>query len=114
MELLAGAQQFPGEYNSISFAGTFASKVREAWATGKPFGGGFNDQAGAFPLPAENPVETRDQTWQQWLLHAENEAKNRGFPAGIVASPIGAMGAMADIDHEPSDRGSKERGNFAA
>src|SRR3546814_14577678 len=79
IELLAGAQQFPGEYNSISFAGTFASKVREAYATGKPFGGGFNDQAGAFKLPAENPVETRDQTWQQWLLNEENEAKNRGF-----------------------------------
>src|SRR3546814_16918025 len=96
MELLAGAQQFPGEYNSISFAGTFASTVREAWATGKPFGGGFNDQAGAFPLPAENPVETRDQTWQHWLLHTATPAKNRGLPAGIVASIIGALGAIKD------------------
>src|SRR3546814_9593996 len=84
IELIAGAQQLPGEYNSISFAGTFASKVREAWATGKPFGGGFNDQAGAFPLPAENPVETRDYTWQKWQIPEANAAKNRDFHAGNV------------------------------
>ena len=102
IELLAGAQQFPGEYDSISFAGAFASKVREAWATGKPFGGGFNDQAGAFPLPLENPVETCDPAWQQWLLHAENAAKNRGFPAALVASLVGALGEMQDNVYEHS------------
>src|SRR3546814_13599502 len=60
IELIAGAQQFPGEYNSISFAGKFAYKVREAWATVKPFGGGFNDQPGAFPLPVANQVVNRE------------------------------------------------------
>lgn len=70
VELLAATHQFPGEYGAISFAGAFAPKVREAWATGQPFGGGYSDQAGAFPLPHENPVETRDPAWEQWLLHA--------------------------------------------
>ena len=102
IELLAGAQQLPGEYDSISFAGAFASKVREAWATGKSFGGGFNDQAGAFPLPFENPVETCDPAWQQWLLHAENAAKNRGFPAALVASLVGALGEMQDNVYQHS------------
>ncbi len=42
VELLAAAQQFPAEYASVSFAGSFAPKVRDAWATGQPFGGGFS------------------------------------------------------------------------
>ena len=102
VELLAAAQQFPNEYASVSFAGSFAPKVRDAWATGQPFGGGFSDRAGAFPLPLENPVETRDPVWEQWLLHAENVAKNRGFPIGLVASLVGALGEMQDNVYEHS------------
>ena len=102
VELLAAAQQFPAEYSSVSFAGSFAPKVRDAWATGQPFGGGFNDQAGAFPLPLENPVETRDPVWEQWLLHAENTAKLKGLPAGLVASLIGALGEMQDNVYQHS------------
>lgn len=102
MELLSAAHQFPEEYKSISFAGTFARKLREAWASGQPFGGGFTDQAGAFPMPSTNPVETCDPIWEQWLLHAENAAKAKGFPAALVASLIGALGEMQDNVYEHS------------
>lgn len=102
IELLAAAQQFASEYEAVSFAGSFAPKLREAWATGQPFGGAFSDQAGAFPLPLVNPVETGDPVWAQWLLHAENAAKYRGFPGGLVASLVGALGEMQDNVYEHS------------
>lgn len=102
IELFAGAQQFPSEYKSISFAGAFASKASEAWATGQPFGGGYNDQAGAFPLPLENPIETRDPAWEQWLLHAETTAKKRGLPSGAVASLVAALVEMQDNVYQHS------------
>lgn len=102
IELLAAAQQFASEYEAVSFAGSFAPKLREAWATGQPFGGAFSDRAGAFPLPLVNPVETSDPVWEQWLLHAENTAKNRGFPAGLVSSLVGALGEMQDNVYEHS------------
>ncbi len=102
VELLAAAQQFPVEYASVFFAGSFAPKVRDAWAMGQPFGGGFSDQAGAFPLPLENPVATCDPIWEQWLLHAENAAKNKGLPSGLVGSLVGALGEMQDNIYEHS------------
>ena len=40
--------------------------------------------------------------WEQWLLHAENAAKNRGFPSGLVASLVGALGEMQDNVYEHS------------
>lgn len=106
VELLAGAQQFPAEYASVSFEGSFAQKAREAWATGQSFGGGYSDQAGVFPLPLENPVQTSDPVWEQWLLHAENIAKAKGFPIGLVASLVGALGEMQDNVYEHSGAAS--------
>lgn len=102
IELIAGAMQFPYEYDSVSFSGVFARKVHEAWATGQPFGGGFTDNAGAFPLPMENPVEVGNPVWEQWVLHAENAAKNKGFPVGLVASLAGAMGELQDNVYQHS------------
>lgn len=101
VELLSAAVEYPEEYRSISFAGSFAAKLRSAWTTGAPFGGAFADMAGAFPLPSENPVVTRDPRWEQWLLHAENAAKTIGGP--LITSFIGALQEMQDNVYEHSD-----------
>lgn len=102
VELLSATDQFPSEYQSVSFAGGFAIKLQKAWATCAPFGGGFGDIAGAFPLPSENPVVTGDHRWEQWLLHAENTAKANGVAAPLVASFIGALREMQDNVYEHS------------
>lgn len=102
IELLSAATQFPDQYRSVSLAGAFAPKLREAWATGQSFGGGYGEQAGAFPLPSENPVVTGDPQWEQWLLHAENVAKAKGVPAPLVASLVGALREMQDNIYEHS------------
>ena len=102
IELVSAATQIPSEYQSISFAGTFALKLRQAWEAGQPFGGGYGEQVGAFPLPLENLVEASNPDWQQWLLHAENAAKVKGFPAQVVASLIGALLDMEDNVYEHS------------
>ena len=102
VELVSAAAQFPSEYQSISIAGAFGAKLRDAWATGIPFGGSFGDMAGAFPLPPENPVVTGDFRWEQWLLHAENAAKANGVIAPLVASFIGALREMQDNVYEHS------------
>lgn len=102
VELLCAASQFPSEYQSISFRGEFARKLRDAWTTGTSFGGDFGEQAGAFPLPSHNPVLTGDPRWEQWLLHAENAAKANCVAAPLVASFIGALREMQDNVYEHS------------
>lgn len=102
VELLSAATQFPEEYRSISFNASFATQLRDAWATGIQFGGAFGDQAGVFPLPSVNPVVSGDCRWEQWLLHAENKAKASGVAAPLVASFIGALQEMQDNVYEHS------------
>lgn len=102
VELLSAATSHPGEFKSVSLAGSFANRLKESWACGIPFGGSFGDIAGAFPLPSENPVITRNVHWEQWLLHAENVAKANGVHASLVASLIGALGEMQDNVYEHS------------
>ena len=102
VELLSATTRYPDEYQTVSYAGSFANRLREAWDSGKWFGGNFGDVAGGFPLPSDNPVLTGDQHWEQWLLHAENIAKAKGAPAPLVASLIGAMGEMQDNVYEHS------------
>lgn len=102
VELLSATMSHPREYQTVSLAGSFANRLREAWASGTPFGGGFGDMAGAFPLPADNPTLSDDPHWEQWLLHAENIAKANGVAAPLVASFIGALREMQDNVYEHS------------
>lgn len=111
VELLSAATNHSDEYQSVSLAGSFAKRLREAWHCGESFGGDFDDVVGGFPLPTDNPVLTRDPRWEQWLLHAENIAKAKGVPATLVASLIGAMGEMQDNVYEHS--GAAETGLVA-
>lgn len=102
VELLSAAIQFPLEYNSVLFSSGFAMRLRRAWKTGVPFGGGVGDLVGAYPLQRDNPVVTYDPRWEQWLLHVENVAKDNGVAAPLIASFIGALQEMQDNVYEHS------------
>jgi hypothetical protein len=103
VELISAAAQFPDEYESISLVGEFASQLKSACASGVSFGGAFNEKAGAFPLPLQNPIATGDHLWEQWLLHAENVAKSHGVDAPLISSFIGALIEMQDNIYEHSE-----------
>ena len=96
VEMALAAIQHRDQYVGITVGGDFASKLRIALQTGRPFGGNFHARVGAFPLGTENPIEADNAGWNQWCLHIENAAKASGFPADLVAGLMGAMVEMQD------------------
>lgn len=103
VELTFGSMQFANQYHSVSVSGAFSNNLRIALQTGQPFGSGFNDCAGAFPLGENNPITTDGAAWDQWTLHAENIAKTKGLNAHLIASLIGAMVELQDNVYEHSN-----------
>lgn len=102
VELAMGSLQYAGEYGSISVEGGFASSLRAALGSGRPFGGTYRDIAGAFPLGAENPVVAQQSGWDQWTAHADNAARAQGLNSHLVAGMMGALIEMQDNVYEHS------------
>lgn len=111
VELAFASLAFEEQYRAVGVNGGFSTNVCKALQTGKSFGGGFNDIAGAFPLGAANPITTADGQWDQWTIHAENIAKAKGLNAQLVASLMGAMVELQDNVYEHS--GAPETGLVA-
>lgn len=102
IELAFASLEFEEQYRLVKINGGFFSNLRSALQTGKSFGSGFNDVAGAFPLGTANPIVAADAQWDQWTIHAENIAKTKGFNAQLVASLMGAMVEIQDNVYEHS------------
>ncbi len=101
-ELIFASLQFADQYRSVTVEGGFAANLCKALKSGQPFGSGYHDVAGAFPLGENNPVTSATDIWDQWTVHAENIAKSKGLNAHVVASLIGAMGEIQDNVYEHS------------
>lgn len=56
VELTLASLQFADQYRLVDVQGEFASNLRRALQSGQPFGSGYRDVVGAFPLGAENPI----------------------------------------------------------
>ena len=102
VELTLASLQFAEQYRSVTVQGGFATHLCRALQSGQPFGSGYQDVAGAFPLGENNPVTSVTAIWDQWTVHAENIAKSKGLNAHVVASLIGAMGEIQDNVYEHS------------
>lgn len=102
IELAMGSLQHAGEYDSVSVEGGFATSLRAALESGRPFGGAYRDIAGAFPLGAQNPVVVRQSGWDQWTAHADNAARVQGLNSHLVAGLMGALVEMQDNVYEHS------------
>jgi len=102
IELTLASLQFVQQYRSVTVQGGFAANLFRALQSGQPFGGGYHDVAGAFPLGENNPVTNATAIWDQWTVHAENIAKSKGLNPHVVASLIGAMGEIQDNVYEHS------------
>ena len=102
VELAFASLEFAEQYRLVEINGGFSSNLCRTLQTGKSFGGGFNEIAGAFPLGAANPITTGDVQWDQWTIHAENIAKTKGYNAQLVASLMGAMVELQDNVYEHS------------
>ena len=102
VELTLASLRFADQYRSVDVQGEFASNLRRALQSGQPFGSGYQDVVGAFPLGAENPIVVASALWDQWVLHAENIAKSKGLNDELVASLVGAMVEIQDNVYEHS------------
>ena len=102
VELTSASLQLPNQYRSVTIKGGFAPNLWNALQTGQPFGGGYQDVVGAFPLGPKNPVINATAIWDQWTVHAENIAKQKGLNAQVIASLMGAMGEIQDNVYEHS------------
>lgn len=103
VELIHGSIQYADQYRSVSVSGAFSDNLRNALQTGQPFGSGFSDCVGAFPLGENNPITTDGAVWDQWTVHAENIAKTKGLNPNLIASLLGAMVELQDNVYEHSN-----------
>jgi hypothetical protein len=101
VEIALAARRLSDQYRSVRIKGAFAEKLHRSMITGVPFGNGYADIAGAFPLPLENPV-TRCEVWNQWTLHVNNIARTKGFDAHLISLLIGALLEIQDNVYEHS------------
>lgn len=111
VELALASFQIEGQYQSVAVNGAFSTNLHLALHTGQPFGSGYHDVAGVYPLKEDNPITTADASWDQWAIHAENIAKTKGLNAQLVASLMGAMVELQDNIYEHS--GAPETGLVA-
>lgn len=102
VELTLASLQFADQYRLVTIQGGFASDLCGALLSRQPFGSGYRDVVGAFPLGADNPVTNATAMWDQWTVHAENIAKSKGLNAHVIASLMGAMGEIQDNVYEHS------------
>lgn len=111
VELVLASLQHAEEYRSVSVDGGFSASLRAAIQSGLPFGGGYSDVAGVFPLSQDNPVTVAESGWDQWTAHAENAARSKGLDGPLVASLLGALIEIQDNVYEHS--GSPQTGLVA-
>jgi anti-sigma regulatory factor (Ser/Thr protein kinase) len=90
------------QYRRISFEGTFAKHLSAALEKRSPFGSGYIDWAGAFPLGVINPVTAEAPQWDLWTKHAENVAVSSGLNRHLVAGLLGALVELQDNIYEHS------------
>lgn len=102
VELALASLQFADQYQAIAINGRFSASLRQAIQTRRPFGNGFHDVVGVFPLGTENPIVASGASWDQWIIHAENIAKTKGLNAQLVSSLMGAMIEIQDNVYEHS------------
>lgn len=102
VELMLASLQNAGQYRAVTINSGFSTDLRQALQTNLPFGGGYHDVVGAFPLGTENPITAAGASWDQWTVHAENIAKTKGLNAQLVASLMGAMVEIQDNVYEHS------------
>jgi len=102
VELALASLQFEGQYQAVSVNSAFATSLAHAFRTRQPFGSGYGDTAGAFPLDISNPITSADSLWDHWTVHAENIAKAKGHNAHLIASLMGAMVEIQDNVYEHS------------
>ena len=111
VEIALAATSHPDQYRGVSVNSPFAARLNQALQTRIPFGSGYSDCAGAFPLSATNPVNLTGTEWDQWTTHAENIAKTKGVNTHLAAGLIGALIEIQDNVYEHS--GAPETGVVA-
>jgi anti-sigma regulatory factor (Ser/Thr protein kinase) len=92
----------PQQYRRISFEASFARSLSSALERRAPFGSGYMDMAGAFPLGLINPVTAEAPDWDLWTKHAENVALSCGLNRNLVAGLLGALVELQDNIYEHS------------
>ncbi|MDO7837107.1 hypothetical protein Q4610_18850 [Sphingobium sp. HBC34] len=102
VEIAMASVQFEQQYRRVAVNSKFSADLTEAMRTGKPFGNGFKDCAGAFPLGSNNPIIVTAAIWDQWTVHAENIAKAKGLNPQLIAALMGAMVEIQDNVYEHS------------
>lgn len=111
VEIALAAMSHGDQYRGVSVNSSFAARLNQALQTRCPFGSGYNDCAGAFPLSAVNPVTSTEPEWDQWTTHAENIAKSQGMNPHLAAGLLGALIEIQDNIYEHS--GAPETGVVA-
>lgn len=102
VELALATIAYPDQYRSLAIRSPFGTDLTAALRDRRPFGSGFTDVAGAFPLDAVNPVTSDAPDWDLWTKHAENIANSRGLNRPLVAGLLGALGELQDNVYEHS------------
>jgi len=104
VEIALAALQHPAQYRSVVVNSQFATGLTEALQKRLPFGSGYQDRAGVFPLGLINPV-TADDTldWDLWTKHAENIATAQGLNRHLIAALLGALVELQDNVYEHSN-----------
>jgi anti-sigma regulatory factor (Ser/Thr protein kinase) len=102
VELTFAAIHYESQYREVSVRSRFAANLRSALRSREPFGGGYNDTYGAYPLGIQNPITATVSAWDQWTVHAENIAKIKGVDPSLIASLLGAMIELQDNVYEHS------------
>ncbi len=103
VEIALASLSYADQYSAVSINSSFARSLFRALKTRVPFGSGYNDCAGAFPLSAINPVIAAGTGWDQWTTHAENAAKGQGLSANLVSGLLGALVEIQDNVYEHSN-----------
>lgn len=111
VELAMATIQWGEQYRMVTINSGFSDDLSKAIGNRQPFGSGFNDCVGAFPLGADNPIIAAPMLWDQWTLHAENIAKSKGLNSQLIAALMGAMVEIQDNIYEHS--GAPETGLVA-
>jgi len=103
VEIVLAAMAHRAQYGGVAFDRPFALSLSAALEQRSPFGSGYGDTAGAFPLGLVNPVTADTPDWDLWTKHAENIAMSLGFNRHLVAGLLGALVELQDNIYEHSD-----------
>ena len=103
IELMFARKAIPDEYAKITVEVPFAGLVEDAMNFGRISGGGHNDVAGVFPLGRDGAGAHAEDLWEQWTLHAQNAAVDRGLNRSFMDGLLGAMIELQDNVYQHSE-----------